>query len=371
MNAVTDTLFQHNPQLTLLSSLLLDGPQNRVPSEPGPVSDSTLLEMDREEFEQTRALADSHHVVVRSMQIFRDFFRAAGDEIRAAWAEQALERERLRIENALSFLWAICDGLESAGCHITVIKSLDHWPDLGSDLDLYTNAEPPAVIGCMSTHFHARLAARSWGDRLANKWNFVLPGLPEAVEIHMGRLGQTGEQLAIAASLTARSRPVKIANWNFRVPAAEDRLMISTLQRIYRHFNARLCDIVDFARLLEADGLDYAELRDLAGAAGIWEGVATYLAVMSDYVACFRGRGLDLPHFVLKSARFGGNQIGFREGFLRFPILPHSARLYASELKTLMVNGKLRSTVRLSLLPCLATAAVVGLKLTGSDKGIW
>jgi len=27
--------------------------------------------------------------------------------------------------------------------------------------------------------------------------------------------------------------------------------------------------------------------------------------------------------------------------------------------------------VRLGLLPCLATAAAVGYKITGSDKGIW
>jgi hypothetical protein len=34
-------------------------------------------------------------------------------------------------------------------------------------------------------------------------------------------------------------------------------------------------------------------------------------------------------------------------------------------------RGDIRNTLRLTLLPCLATAAVLEQKLTGSDKGIW
>ncbi|MGA2924103.1 MAG: hypothetical protein ABSE28_23635 [Candidatus Sulfotelmatobacter sp.] len=57
--------------------------------------------------------------------------------------------------------------------------------------------------------------------------------------------------------------------------------------------------------------------------------------------------------------------------FLRIPIFPQAARLYASEWKRLLLNGELQSTLRLSLLPGLAAAAALELKLTGSDKGIW
>jgi hypothetical protein len=74
---------------------------------------------------------------------------------------------------------------------------------------------------------------------------------------------------------------------------------------------------------------------------------------------------------VLQSASFGTDLIRFRRDFLRVPILPQSARLYRSELATLLRQGELRNTARLSLLPCLATAAAVGMKVTGSDKGIW
>jgi hypothetical protein len=206
---------------------------------------------------------------------------------------------------------------------------------------------------------------------LANKWNFVVPGLPELVEIHMGRLGQTGELIGFAGSLTARSRLIRIEDRFFHVPAAEDRLMICTLQRMYRHFYARLCDIADTRELLESGIVDYDDLRSSAQESGIWEGVATFLTIVSDYVHKYRGRGIALPSSVRGAARFGADQIRFDRGFLRIPILPHSARLYASEWTTLMLNGQLRSTARLSLLPCLATAAALGQKITGSDKGIW
>ncbi len=99
--------------------------------------------------------------------------------------------------------------------------------------------------------------------------------------------------------------------------------------------------------------------------------MATYLVIVSDYIKSYRGSGLDLPRFVVDEARFGGAEIYFSKDFLRVPILPQSARLYGKQLAGLMRRRELHSGARLSLLPWLATAAVVGQKITGSDKGIW
>jgi hypothetical protein len=157
----------------------------------------------------------------------------------------------------------------------------------------------------------------------------------------------------------------------FRVPSASDRLMISTLQRMYRHFYFRLCDVVDSAWLATSGLLDFSELRSSAQAAGIWEGVATYLVIVSDYVRQYRGTDLGLPQFVKDAARFGGELVYFNRDFLRVPIMPQSASLYRTQLTGLIRKGELHSSARLGLLPWLATAAAVGQKLTGSDKGIW
>lgn len=358
--------------MTLLSQLLLTPRDSGGMRADGmePVKER-LGSMSRAEFEEMLALANSNHVVMRGMQIVFELMRDAGDDLRAGWAEAAMDVERARISTALKFLGEICDAFEQERYDVAVIKSLDHWPDLGSDLDLYSNAAPADITRLMKRRFNAKVAPRSWGDRLAQKVNFEIPGLPEAVEIHMGRLGQTGEQVAIASRLAQRTRRVLVGNQEFRVTSASDRILISTLQRMYRHFYFRLCDVIDSAGLSDSGGIDYLDLRDAARKADIWEGVATYLVIVSDYVRKYRGVGLDLPPFVIAEARFGGDQIYYAKEFLRVPILPQSAKLYGSQLAGLLRKREIESGARLSLLPWLATAAVVGQKITGSDKGIW
>ena len=330
-----------------------------------------LLNLSRIELDDLIALANSNHVIVRGLEAYLDLMSGENDTPHKAWAETALDRERARIGTALAFLHEICTTFEQQGQRVAVIKSLDHWPDLGSDLDLFTSTDARDVIRLMETAFGATSATRSWGDRLAGKWNFMMPGLPEAVEIHIGRLGQTGEQVAIADFLMARTRWILIGGKSFRTASAADRLMISTLQRMYRHFYFRLCDIIDSAALADAGEINYENLRATSLTAGIWEGVATYLRIVSDYAECYRGYGLDLPHFVLEGARFGGEQVYYARSFLRVPIMPQSARLYGAQLAGILGRGELHNGARLSLLPWLATAAVVGQRLTGSDKGIW
>jgi hypothetical protein len=354
-------------RMKLLSQILL----SRSSHESLQDEDSILLgAMTEQELTEIRRLADSHHVVVRTFPSLQNRMTAAGDLRAAAWISDAMEAEKTRIDRALSSLEPICEALGDAG-KILVIKSLDHWPDLGNDLDLFADADPSDVVAIMQSRFKATTDKRSWGDRLANKWNFVVPGLPELVEVHVKRLGQTGEQTAIAKSLLARSRTVTLNNRTFQTSSPEDRFIISTLQRMYRHFYIRLCDIVDNAQLMQASAIDYAYLKELGQSAGIWPGAATYLTVISDYVKSYSGKEIPLPAMVTDDARLRGDKIHFRDNFLRVPILPHSAALYASELSQLVRNGELRNTLRLSLLPGLATAAALEFKLTGSDKGIW
>jgi hypothetical protein len=345
--------------LTLLSRLLVAADANS----------SDLTAFASEDFRELWRLAMSHHVIVRAFPKLDEILVESGDG-RAEWVEQELAKERSRIALALSFLSPICRELETAG-DVVVIKSLDHWPDLGSDLDLYTNAEGAAVVAIMRERFKAQLAERSWGDRLANKWNFIVPGLPELVEIHVSRLGQTGEQIAITQSLVKRAGLAQFGSYTCNVPAPEDRMIISTLQRMYRHFYVRLCDIVDNGKLIDSGVVDYPYLKSLAESAGLWAGLATYLVIISGYVKSYRGEGLSLPSLVTDAAQFGNELVHFRRNFLRIPIFPQSARFYASEWTRLLLNGELRSTLRLSLLPGLATAAALEMKMTGSDKGIW
>jgi hypothetical protein len=340
--------------------------------------------LNNEQRDDLVSLADANHVVIRAFQVVAQM--AGGNVELAGWANGILEKERARIQNALTYLHHICDALEQGGCPTTVMKSLDHWPDLGNDLDLYTTADERQVVQVMAARMGAHTEPRSWGDRLANKWNFAVPGLPESVEVHAQRLGQTGEHIAMARRFVTRRVPKSVGGMTFLVPAPEERVIVATLQRMYRHFYFRVCDIVNTAALLEegslhpgtpkpgvpgTPALDFAELKKAADMGAIWPGVATYLKIVCDYTRQYRGGAPELPSEVLAAARFGGEVIQARGKFLRVPIMPNGADLYTRQVTYTALRGDVPATLRLSLLPYLASAAAVAFRITGSDKGIW
>jgi hypothetical protein len=324
-----------------------------------------LNERQRSEFLE---LADSHHVVVRSLRSLATLSQQ-GTEL-SSWITSGLQAEQKRIENALLHLQDVCHALESASCRAVVMKSLDHLPDLGNDLDLYTTADEMAIQEVFR-RLGARAEPRSWGDRLACKWNFTFPGLRESVEIHCRRLGQTGEHLRMARRFVERRVPLRAGDYTFFVPAPEERILVAVLQRMYRHFYFRVCDIVNSAALLESGAVDFLELRRAAYLGGIWSGVATYLRIVSDYVQKYRGRGIELPARVAADAQFGGDKLFVMRRFLRVPVMRQGARLYTKQVAHTAMRGDVPATFRLSLLPPLAATAAVVFKLTGDDKSIW
>jgi hypothetical protein len=316
-------------------------------------------------------LADANHVVVRAFEVINRLAGNFGDSEIQAWAVSVLTRERKRIETALNRLEQVCDALEDARCRTVVMKTLDHLPDLGNDLDLVVMGDRNSLLKVFTKNFNAHVQARSWGDRLANKWNFALPDLRESIEAHVGRLGQMGEHTRLAQRFISRRVRVNINANYFFMPAAEERVYAATLQRMYRHFYFRVCDILNAAAVVESGKLDFAELRHGAQLSGIWPGVASFLKIVSGYVQQYRGTGLNLPTEVLAAASVGADKIYTRARFLRLPVMPYGAKLYTRQLTETIFRGDVPATLRLSLLPPLASAAAVAFKFTGSDKGIW
>jgi hypothetical protein len=314
-------------------------------------------------------LANKHHLLVRGLEVAKKAAQKFGAQKLMDCCEASLSAERTRIAHAVDVLAAVCEALEGAGCPVCVIKSLDHWPDLGSDLDLYTSADENTVVRVLTGSFEAKTEARSWGDRLANKWNFCLPGLPELIEIHVRYLGQTGEHSALPQRVIARSFTRPVNGHTFRTAAAEERVLISTLQRMYRHFYFRLCDMVDVANLLHSHAIDFGELRGAAESAGIWPGVATLLLLVAEYAKDY-GSDTEIPREVRAAAFSQHIRVQASGDFLRVPLLPVAA-LYGSQLLSAGRHHDLRAMCRLPLLPPLAMTALLAYRLTGSDKGIW
>src|SRR5262245_5544466 len=316
-------------------------------------------------------LADSNHAVVRAFEVINRVAGNQGLTDLQAWAVGVLSAERARIAHALNQLQKVCDALEEAGCRTVVMKTLDHWPDLGNDLDLVSTGDRRTLLRVLAQDFGAKIEARSWGDRIACKWNFALPGLRESIEAHIGRLGQMGEHIALPKRFIARRMRVNVGGNQFYAPAPEERIFAATLQRMYRHFYFRVCDILNAASLVDSGKVNFVELRTAAQQAGIWPGVASFLNIVSEYVKQYRGYGLTLPREVTAAATVGADKMYSQARFLRLPIMPYGARLFVRQITHAALRGNVPATLRLSLLPPLASAAAVACKITGSDKGVW
>jgi hypothetical protein len=309
--------------------------------------------------------ADAHHVHVRALDALK---RIQG--MSCEGLDSLVDSERARIAALMEKLPVICRELESDSVKVAIIKSLDHWPDFGSDIDLFTDAPERCVSEILRSRFDAKIVPASVGDRLANKVNYQIPGLRELVEVHFGRLGQTGEHVQLARRVLTRCRAEEFSGASLPVPAPEERLILAALQRMYRHFLLRICDVANTARIVDSDEVDFDELRHASKAAGIWPGVATYLKLVSQYVEHYRGHGLKLPYRVLRAARFGLGKVYPHAGFLRLPLFPQAAALYTRQFAS-SVSRDPTASLRLSLLPPLAAVAGTKFRVTGSDKGIW
>ena len=221
----------------------------------------------------------------------------------------------------------------------------------------------------MKEQFQGTEEERSWGDRLAGKWNFALPGLPELIEVHVRYLGQTGEHRALGQRVMARRTTRTVLGHTFSVTAPEERVVISTLQRMYRHFYFRLCDMADSGSLLQTHALDFQELRRTAEIGGVWPGVATYLLLVAEYAKVY-GTRLELPAAIVSAVPSRDIRVFLGGNFLRVPKGP-AAALYASQLLHATSHFDVRAMTRLPLLPPLAISALLAYRLTGSDKGVW
>src|SRR5689334_19028265 len=131
---MAEVVARESEYLEALCSLTL----NPVQAEEALMLVGSLSQEEREDFV---SLADSHHVIVRAMMVVEQHAARIGDADLTSWAAGVIAKEQARIDNALTWLECIVTELETAGCPTTVMKSLDHCPDLGNDLDLYSTAD--------------------------------------------------------------------------------------------------------------------------------------------------------------------------------------------------------------------------------------
>jgi hypothetical protein len=323
-----------------------------------------------DQFEGLLQQAETQRVLGRFLEALRNSLPGDREDL-SQLLDSRLAAERTRIETVLATLQKIVSAFENRGLPVMIMKTLDHWPDTGSDIDLLAAGADHDVCDVLENTFRAVRQPQSWGDRLAHKFNFHLPKLNELVEVHINCLGQTGEQQRLAAGVLSRRSNEHYGNYSLPVPAAEDRITIATLQRMYRHYYIRLTDIVNILQSLTQNKINFERLMAIADEGSVWPGVATLLMIVCQQGTRYGAFQVTLPAFVTSAARFSSTRTYVDRKFLRVPIVPEAANLYLEQLAENGRNRNLRALARLSLLPLLASAAFVAFRVTGNDKGIW
>ena len=313
-------------------------------------------------------LAD-HHVTIRTLEPLLGTGAPA-----LSWSDRAREtlaRERERIRVSIEFLNGICTELESTGSRVVVFKTLDHWPDFGNDLDLFVMGDEACIRNILTEKFQGEEQVRSWGDHLAHKWSFRVPGCPADVELHINRLGQAGEHFELARRFISRRNYLFVNGHSLPVPAPEERVIAAALQRMYRHLYFRICDIVTLIRLMQSGELSYQELAVAAEIGGVWPGVAGCLELVADYANQFLTDPFVLPLELRATGKWNATQLRAHGRFLHIPFVPNGAELFCRQFAHVLGKGNLDATARLSLLPPLASAAALAYAVTGSNGRIW
>lgn len=328
---------------------------------------SELAEPDQQEF---LAIADAHRILVRSLRVLQAQATISSTEL-PEWVSSILSDEEKKLQEAVRVLAEVYNMLSAAGFSAVVIKSLDHWPDLGSDFDIYTAGPAEDLRKLMQEKFNSRPQAQSWSDRLAGKWRFAISGFNKMVEIHLGGLGQTGQQAHMGRMVLSRGVTKAFGNNEFSIPSPEDQILIRTIDRCYRHYSLRICDLVDSVETFRGNTIDFDYLKSESKRAGIRKGVCSYLSIVDGYYSRYRDEHLSLPAWVRKGASFSASKIYGHAGLLRIPLFPQGARLFRHELTKAIRRKDIKKAMRTSLIPPLAVAAGARYRIRGRDKGVW
>lgn len=238
-----------------------------------------------------------------------------------------------------------------------VIKTGDHFPDQGHDIDLLLADNGDTAERIMREELGASRLERSVSEVLSAKSNWRCG--PTTVEMHVGRLGQVGEHRRLAEEIFGHRRQARIGSLDASVPSAEGRMILAMLQRIYRHFNFRICDVINVASLVEDESLSWETLWRLCRESGVDHGVGLGIAMVADQLSRL-DEDLQLPDSgpIPHPCPY---PISFRRGYYRFPLRGVVPGVFARQVGGSVRQGAILQSSRLALLGFLM--AFVGLNI--------
>ena len=281
-----------------------------------------------------------------------------------------IERGHRHLDMCYEMAAKVNDVFESKTKRVMVIKTFDNPPDLGHDLDLFTDLGPRETDELILPNFEAKKSERTLSEVIADKRNYEIPG-KVVVEIHCGRLGQVGEDEVLCRELIERRTRVDKNGYSAWAPKLEHAVVLRTMQRMYRHFRIRIADVINTVGEGERGDFDWVYLREFTERAGLYRGVVYFV----NYVRSLcRAAGYDfvVPAEFYRSPSFEKSHelpIVSRGTHFRFSRGTVPASLYLSKMAANARALNAGSVARTTLVFPLAALRMVAFKVMGKDLG--
>lgn len=270
----------------------------------------------------------------------------------------AAEAEQQRIAAAVQCIRQIAALCEAEKIPYCFPKALQHYPDMGHDIDLFVADTSRRIDAGVQELFRAVPAVNSWTNIVAGKTAYRIADVGD-LEIHHGRMGHVGEHVGLAQEAMARRQWEPLSDFSIPVPSREDQLVIQALQRIYGHFSIRVSDLLHTVMLVQLSQFDWERAVDVAQRHGLWSGLQCYCSYVARIYSDNFRQSL-LPASVahrLVSGRWGTVRV-VRSAF-RFPTLTIATYMYGRKFLSDLFQKEWYSCAKLALIPfltCLAAA---------------
>ena len=250
---------------------------------------------------------------------------------------------------------------EEVNLDFIFIKTVDNFPDFGHDVDFLTR-EPGDRVRETFLRGGFVYEEQKLAERIADKMSFTL-GDSCPAEAHCARIGEFGEHEELTSYILENKVRVRLNGLVVWGPNRISQILLIVLQRLYRHFNLRGCDVLNAIQWVRAGQVDFPELYRVADRFGVLPGVRWFLRFLNEVSTLYGGEKV-VPSEPVSEVLYCERQL-FR--FSRARFIP---AMYGRKVAWSVRRMKMAAVGRELLVVPLAVMAVISHKVLKKDA-IW
>lgn len=224
-----------------------------------------------------------------------------------------VEKEKKRVNNYSKYLLIIQETASKEKIPVIFVKALQHWPDMGHDIDLFVPEKSRRIDLLLKKHLTLEKGEQSLFNRFARKTSFHI--LPECVllEIHHDLVGLMGEHSLFSRKLMEKKLSANINGGSIPIPSLENQLLIQVIQRAYMHRGIRIGDFLQVTSLMFNKSLNWNVFSERAKAIGVWPGCQTILSYICSIININNQNSFQISK-IKKLINFNKISFSFKEG---------------------------------------------------------